>query len=198
MLTILFALLVAAAANMQSETLRETARRVGPFAREIGCECVKVPIEQMISQADIVLVGTVAASSSRLVNGETDIYTDHVIQPNQVIAQRPGLLSGKPGETSQIVVEQHGGTVQIEGVQVSVNVTYVPMLKPGTRVLLILKRTETGKYAVVADYGAFRVDGEKLRVTSKKHLYPEYEGASMAGVTAELRGLAGRLWAAKK
>ena len=149
----------------------------------------------MVSRADLILIGTIATSSPRLTKDEKEIVTEHVINTNEVIAERGVTTSAKPGEVPRIVVDQPGGTLQLEGVTVSVLVEPMPPLKAGTRALFILRQGENGRYSIVASYGAFEVsNGRVMPLTSKKPFYQEYVGVDATAFAHELRALAARRW----
>lgn len=99
------------------------------FCKTLPCQAAlkQMPLEELVSQSDTILVGTIANLQSSWNKGET-IITEASINPETFLKH--------PQVKKEIIVRVFGGEVGEIGLAVSTE----PVLKKGERALLFLKK----------------------------------------------------------
>jgi hypothetical protein len=175
-------------------TLPQLAKLRGPepVSRSRTRELVPPSFEDIVARADLIVQGRVAQTKTYLSNDQIHLFTDFVVAPTRVVLQRTGLTVRRPGESTEIIVKQFGGTTMIDGVQVSDSDDDMPLLQNGANVLLILVyNKEEAKYQLPDEVaGAFSVAGSRiaplLRASRK---FERFHGMDVTQFEAEVRRL---------
>ena len=169
-------------------TLPELVRRFAPqpVYQSRALELVLQPIDQVLPSAQLIVHGKVETASTYLSDDQRDLFTDYVIRPLRVIrpvAPSTSLKPGAPDGLRELVVKQWGGTMVIDGVQVTQVDSHLKMFEPGEEVVLLLAYRNADKKYVLPDpaSGAFRV-------TPAKGMQPILKDAAQHGEFAQVRG----------
>jgi len=128
-----------------------------PFIRHI----LDMDLAQMAAQADLILTGSLKVKRTYLSPDETMILTDYAVVPSRIVFRRHEATRPAVGRELTLTVE--GGTMSIEGVQVSMVDSNMELPK-GRVLLLVLHDRPDGNLAIVGDVqGAFDVSGNHVR-----------------------------------
>jgi hypothetical protein len=188
----LLSLSVSAAADQL--TLPQLAKLRGPEAvsRSRTRELVPPSFENIVAKADLILHGRVVPTKTYLSDDQMHLYTDYSVTPIKVILQRTGLSVAVPGASTEIILKQFGGTIMINGVQVSDGDDDMPLLQNGAEVLLVLVYNKgEGKYQLPEEVaGAFSVNGSQIAPLLRSAFkYERFQGMGIAQFESEVRRL---------
>ena len=179
--------------DAQRLTLPELARLHAPeplIQSRVG-EFIAVALEQSLPEADLVLHGTVQKATTYLSSDQMDMFTDYLIIPKRVIRQRlsiPTLTRGIQS-AAPVVVKQWGGTMTIEGVEVSQVDHDTPNLTTQQEVILLLSYNKTDKKYRIAPSGAFIVEQSKIVPLIQAPRLQKYHGLTVSQFEIEVQRL---------
>jgi hypothetical protein len=112
-------------------------------------------LQELVTKADLILVGVVQDKSSQLTKSETAIFTDYDISVEKVLKDSSGT-SSQP--RPNIVFTHLGGAVLFEGRILSFTPPDELILQQGSHYLLFLNLIpSTRAYQLSNDYGAFHL-----------------------------------------
>ena len=179
--------------DAQRLTLPELARLHAPeplIQSRVG-EFIAVPLEQSLPEADLVLHGTVQKATTYLSSDQMDIFTEYLIIPTRVIKQRLSIPTLTPGmqPAAPVVVKQWGGTMTIEGVEVSQVDHDTPNLTTQQEVILLLSYNKTDKKYRIAPSGAFIVEQSKIVPLIQAPRLQKYHGLTVSQFEIEVQRL---------
>ena len=154
-----------AAASAQSLTIPEMAAKGEPVHITVNHESVGASLEQLCGWADIVAQGRVREIGPQLSDDEHFIYTEFALDHASLI----GWTSPKQRRTPdpvQMVFRQLGGTLTINGIQVTMVSTALPVLSDGSQAIVFLRaldgESNEPEYEIVDPAGAFGLDGGQV------------------------------------
>jgi hypothetical protein len=170
--------LMAFSVQAQNATLRERAASAEDELNVgLGYDFPSPPMLQLVTESDLIIYGHVVSATSYLSQDSMLIYSDYQIDSRRIIT---GLLppAERPGQHSTVVVTHVGGELQLEGKRV--RVILLPKLPIGSDVILLLKRGDKGKYAIVEEgYGAFAAESGAIRALARRGgAQREFDGRS--------------------
>jgi hypothetical protein len=167
------------AAASPTRTVRKTLLRETPLKS----------LEQLAAKADVIVEGTMIPSRTYLAENQREIYTDYVVMPLQMHAQRSVPTRSSPGPTKPLTVTMYGGHMVINGAGVTLTDGSLSEWQPAARLLLFLKRADDGTYRVCYDVaGVFRVDGEKVTsMVREPRVYRKLDGIDMSEVKEKIK-----------
>jgi hypothetical protein len=135
----------------------------------------------LAKEADLIVHGRIVTSRSYLSDDGMLVYSEYPVQVRRVIAGSFPAVSRTPAQ-GQLNVTHEGGELQLEGKRVRVSNMLLPRLPVGSDVILFLRRSPDGKYAVVRQgYGAFAIDGDTVSALSRRGgPHQEFDGKPVA------------------
>jgi hypothetical protein len=134
-------------------------------------------LASLLDETDTVVVGTLGDGRSYLSKDETDVLTDYPLTGHTILFDGKAQVSRRPTMAPQMAVTQKGGTVVVNGVSFTQSEPALEPLKPGTRVLCLLKAVEGKNMIVETFFGIFSVeDGRVNPLMSREDFAPEYRG----------------------
>lgn len=146
-------------------------------------------IEELAADADVIVEGTMTPTRTYLAESQRAIYTDYVVMPFQVHAQRSTPTRSTPGPTRPLTVTMYGGHMVINGANVTLRDGSLSEWASGARLLLFLKRSADGTYRVCYDVaGVFKVDGDKVTsMVREPRAYRKLDGLALHKVKEEIK-----------
>ena len=138
------ALLAAVPSAQERVSLKDLAREQGGKIRMILTVCgPAAPMDFMASQADLIVQGRILSTEPRLNDDETAVLTHVTITPSRIFKNTIAAGTAlKPGPTPPIVILEPGGTVYVDGLEISYHSdsTPKPPLEVGEEVIAFLIR----------------------------------------------------------
>jgi hypothetical protein len=162
--------LVAVDADAQSHsakrpTLVDLAREHGSVERHsMGCGWLDGPptLERLVTNADVIVHGTVVAVSGKLSADQHEVLTDYTVQPITIVLDRTGDRR-VIGSSQPPVFTARGGTVLIDGLRIHEQATHNGSgvsLELGDEVVLFGK-SRNGSFEL-EPFGVFRVQAGRV------------------------------------
>ena len=148
--------------------------------------------EDIVAKADLIVQGRVAPAKTYLSDDKMHLYTDYVVTAARVLLQRTGLSVQRPGMQTDVVIKQFGGTMVLEGVQISEQDDNMPPLPVGADLLLILQYNKAeSKYELPGEVaGAFSVAAGRIApLIRASRTYERFHGMGTAQFDSEVRRL---------
>jgi hypothetical protein len=147
-------------------------------------------VEEVLSRADLVVVGTVGDGHSYMSEDQCYVYTDFALTETNIVHSRIPLFTDNSKQS--LTITQLGGTVSVNGVSFTEIQRALPPLKPGQRVLLLLQRKDSKLMIAEMFLGAFVSENNKIApLTVRADYAPSYRGIPLAeaikSMTAILR-----------
>jgi hypothetical protein len=133
-------------------------------------------LDRLVFESSLIVRGVVRSAVARLSNDKRSVVTDYEITPRHLYK---GAQTGfnKPGEVQRIIVQRTGGTLVLDGLELSTEVNEWPTeagfaVDDEVIVFLARREDEPGNYYVVRnEFGAFRVfDGKVAALTATASL----------------------------
>jgi hypothetical protein len=162
------ALLAASSVYAQQRSLREMVAVEGDLHRFIRVSVPPTSLRELLGETDVVVRGIVGSNPVAYLSDDgTDVLTDYTIQNPQIIALvNRGTTTKAAGAIGPLTVTQFGGTVTVDGHQVSVDHVALPPLKAGTEAVFLLVRSGE-KYRIVGKYlGVFAIENGAVATLS--------------------------------
>ncbi len=170
--TVIAVCLVAPVATMiqvsDATTLRERARAKGGKIRVVTePEVALAPLELVTSGAELIVQGRIVEEEPRLNENETAVLTHFTIAPTHVFKNAIGVgVRPLPGPTRAITFVEPGGTVHIDGLEISYEDTFSakPRLQVGEEIIVFLvKRSQANAFRLYhGSFGLLRVRHGKV------------------------------------
>lgn len=162
----------------QERTLREMVQeRNAPIEKRSSGNMPPVSMEQLVDEADLIVVGTVGDTTSYVSPDGKDVYTDLVLENVNFVYPASAGVTSRPGLVPKVVVTQLGGVVTISGHQVrSTHADLLP-LQSGTRALFLLVRSEDRLFIARRYLGVFAPQANDVRPLATVEWFAEqYRG----------------------
>ncbi|MGH9940835.1 MAG: hypothetical protein ACRD9R_00560 [Pyrinomonadaceae bacterium] len=119
----------------------------------------KDPVQEFVTRADAVVIGTVKGKVSHITGKGTYIFTDYTLSLEDVFKNDS---SGRLTVGDNIVVTRPGGSVLLDGITATTFDSEYNLLEVGKKYLLFLSRVPaTGGYQSLNDSSSFLVAGDK-------------------------------------
>jgi hypothetical protein len=144
-------------------------------------------VDEVLSRADLVVVGTVGSAQSYISENQCYVYTDLALTDTTIVHSRFPLLT-PPNSKPSLTVTQLGGTVSVNGVTFTEIQRALAPLKPGQRVLLLLKRKDNKLMIADMFLGAFAIEDDKVTPLMVRDDYaPDYRHIPLAEATERMK-----------
>jgi len=134
---------------------------------------VSMPIadfDEVATKSDVIVRGTVGRVTTRLSNDGEWVVTDFEIIPVKVYKGTADVITA-PGTTKPLVVERVGGTVMIDGLEITIHDSQYPeteSLRQGEDVFLFLLRNGPTDFVFTCGpYGAYRIADHEVTAMTK-------------------------------
>ena len=174
-------------------TLPEIATRQAPepFLRSRIRELLPQSLEEMVPKADLIVHGTVELRNTYLSADQRDLYTDYLVTPLRVFAQRTPQVATAPGAPLPIVLKRWGGQTVLNGVSVTVEDRDLRQFRSGDELVLVLVYDSAdGKYQLAGDIsGAFSVSRGQILPLVSHPIAESLRNTSIAQFESEVRRL---------
>jgi len=174
-------------------TLPELAVRVAPNPVLLGRNFEMIPpsLGKMVQAADLIVLGTVGTGKTYLSADQRDLYTDYLVTPRRVLAQRIPAQSSPRAAAAPIIVKRWGGQIVLNGVSVTQEEHDLRTFQSGDDLLLLLMYDKTdGKYRLYGGIsGAFSVSNGRVVSLLKNYTIPDVRDATTAQIESEVRRL---------
>jgi hypothetical protein len=188
MWSILLLLSASGIADAQELTLRDYAATATEDVNVGGGSEVPSPtFEQLVADADLILIGRISPPHCYLSESEREIYSDHAIQVGQFLTSRP--LQKAPGVMAPIVLRHLGGEVWLEGIRVRYHNATLPGLPIGRDVVLFLKGRADNKYEIArVVFGLFEIEDGRVRVFARRRSQlQQFDGTPLTDFVERIR-----------
>jgi hypothetical protein len=157
-------------------TLVELARRTSPnpVLIERMRELVPVPIELIISRADLIVHGTVTPLRTYLSDDQREVFTEYQVTPARTLFQRSVPQARAPGAAAPVVLTIWGGRTVLEGVEVVLKDRDAPVFEAASEYVLFMTENEArpGAFRLVTDVaGVLGVVDGRVQMLSKDNAY---------------------------
>ncbi len=143
----------AGAAPVTAQDLREMAREHGRRSPGAVLEHTAPPadyllqtIEEVSTQAGVVLQGTLARATSYLGANADRVLTDYrIVGPQVISGSLPALTAATPGTTTPLTLTVYGGEVTFEGVRIRSTDNNRAAIEDGGSYVVALRRPRASK-----------------------------------------------------
>lgn len=158
----------------EGERLKARARAQGGKARVmVQGQMPTAPLEMVASEADLIVQGRISAVEPRFLDAEGMVVTYSTVTPTRIYKNAVGAGTARtPSVTAPIIFVAPGGTVYVDGLEISyVMESFVPdpPLQIGEEIIAFLKRRPDSNEFLLhyATFGLLRVNDNKVVAADK-------------------------------
>jgi hypothetical protein len=184
-------------------TLQELARQLapGPVYQSRINDFVTKPFEESVQASDLLIHGKVERINTYLSQDQKDLQSDYVVRVSRVLRPTPSQIRSRPGALNSletVVITRWGGSLIIDGVQVTQADAAVPAFQVGQDVVLLLSAGLNGeKYRLTSPVtGTFTVRDSRLEPLSQdataRETLARFSGMTIEEFSAEVNRIASR------
>lgn len=173
-------------------TLPELAKlnAPNPVLIERMRELLPEPFDQIVKGADVIVRGTVTPVRTYLSEDQYEVYTDYQLTPVHVVFQKASVGTAAPGIISEpITIARWGGTLTIDGVQVTLSDRDAPSFEATADMVVFLAYDGLRRrYRLVSEVaGAFRSQNGVIEPLVKHERYQRFRGMTFERFETEVR-----------
>ena len=163
-----FSVMLALQVPQQGPLIDAARRNGGKVTTSFNVSMPIADFDEVATKSDVIVRGTVRRVTTRLSNDGEWVVTDFEIIPVKVYKDTAGNVTPTPGTTNPLVVERIGGTVMIDGLEITIHDSQFPeteSLRQGEDVFLFLLRNGTTDFVFTGGpYGAYRIADDEVTV----------------------------------
>ena len=154
------------------QTLADMVRANGgkPVTITGTIDAPTVSVPDLPKYCDLIIVGSLTKKGSYVGKEQIFVYTDYALNPERVLLNRSKApaTSAAPAQTAPLTITLYGGTVEVDGVPVTVRDGSQPASLEGKRLLLFLTRNteKPNNYFVYGNAGGIFEVGANGRLKS--------------------------------
>ena len=142
-------------------------------------------VHDLLSETDLVVIGTVGSATGYLSQDETEIYTEVSLVDIDILFDRRA-----PHETAvlqSLRFRQRGGSVYVSGISFTQTEEALGPLQPGVRLLCLLRRVGDTYGIVGTWFGVFGISGGQVTpLVAIRDFAQEYRGRAISEVTDDI------------
>lgn len=148
-------------------------------------------VAALLDQTETLAVGILSNPRSYLSEDETEVLTDYELSDQTILFSAKSNPSPTPAIPRPLTLTQKGGTVVVNGVSFTEKQPALEPLKPGTRVLCLLRSVGNRNMIVGEFFGIFNVQAGLISpLVTRPEFAPEYQNVDYrAAVDSMLRML---------
>jgi hypothetical protein len=165
-----FSVMLVLQVPQQGHLIDAARRNGGKVAAGFNISLPIANFEDVAAKSDLIVRGTVKRVTTRLSNDGEYVVTDFEIIPVQVYKGVRNAITA-PGTTNPLIVERVGGTVVIDGLEMTVNANLYPeteSLHQGEDVFLFLSQNGATDFIFTdGPYGAYRIANDEVTSMTK-------------------------------
>jgi hypothetical protein len=199
MLSILLTVPPATAVGRQligTDSLKEQARaNGGKISAQLHVDLPLGSLEIVTRTAEVIVHGTIHKVESRLTKDERDVLRYCTVMPRRILKDALKIaVTDRPRMTEPMVFVLHGGTVHVEGLEISSysNVDLDPPLRAGEEVIAFLAKSPEREAFLLpyGPYGILRVrEGRVVAGNKDVARWRPLASTGLADVLLELQAL---------